>query len=455
MKKRFDSGNTLIIVLMISTILSIGILAIYSFLFQNHSTETRLYHQQQVIQLAQSTMNSYIKNKDTFLNSELYTGGSKPNTVTLPDESQLSFYSYIIDPNGMILEKRQPIPSTYEFVVEVFFGDENHNKKKDSGERLFYTKRLTFHDALPQNSDVSLRIGSVENCDISRSTITIHIQPSYGELEVFKAIREGDTYQANFSQTIDVSMVGNKIIDNEKNEASFKVDLKNVSQDVICLRAKAGSKTSSCQYLETPNNICQGLVIIIIDGQYIYTPIKNKIETRGKMIITSGVGNYSSSQDMTYRAKEGIVIEEGVTLTMSAKGQGIITVESENGDIIIHPSTKLVDLANGNNKEYRIRLNAPRGIIDIRGAEFESQRSILLQGKWIYADEAKFLLNKNKENVHFEFEEQLRVPKMTVELSKNNGSATSNPKDSNIICGTLAKGMLNNLSDYGICSAPQ
>lgn len=173
------------------------------------------------------------------------------------------------------------------------------------------------------------------------------------------------------------------------------------------------------------------------------------------MIITSGVGNYSSSQDMTYRAKEGIVIEEGVTLTMSAKGQGIITVESENGDIIIHPSTKLVDLANGNNKEYRIRLNAPRGIIDIRGAEFESQRSILLQGKWIYADEAKFLLNKNKENVHFEFEEQLRVPKMTVELSKNNGSATSNPKDSNIICGTLAKGMLNNLSDYGICSAPQ
>jgi|GEM_PF-2411518 len=452
MKNYNESGKTLIIVIVLSTVLTIGSLALFPFLIQSQSTETRLYHQQQVIQLAQSTMNSYINHKGTFLNGPLYTG-SQPRTITLPDQSELSLYAYAMDYNGHILEEIQHVPSTYEFVVEVFYGDENNNKHKDNGEQLFYTKRLAVQEG-PQDTEVKLRF-NVISFNGSTLTLNVFIQPSYGELEVHRAYRETNSekyYIRTNDQPLNVSNPRNRKIDSEKNEVSYTVDIPDLkNNDTICLRAKAGSLTGECQYLTLQEGMGNGLVIKIIDGQYIYLPITNTFETEGKLIVTSGVGDFSTNESILYSARLGIEVEQNVLLEMSANGQGTIKLESSEGDIVIRKDSTLDNHASGNNIEYRMELYAPNGIIDIRDAHLISERSIVLTGKSIYTDRAHIEVDDNNENVHFEFSEYLRVPDLTIQLFKSRGNATSNPTNIKKICGTLKEGTLNNISNFGTC----
>jgi len=453
MKNYNESGKTLIIVIVLSTVLSIGSLALFPFLIQSQSTETRLYHQQQVIQLAQSTMNSYINHKETFLSGPLYTG-TQPRTITLPDQSEMSLYAYIIDQNGHIFEEIQHVPATYEFVVEVFYGDENKNKQKDNGEQSFYTKRLAIQEEGPQDTEVKLRFNDIR-FNGSTLSLKVFIHPSYGELEVFRAYKETNSekyYIKANDQPLNLLNSRNRTIDSKKNEVSYTVDIPNLkNNDTICLRAKAGSLTGECQYLTLQEGMGNGLVIKIIDGQYIYLPIANTFETEGKLIVTSGVGDYSTNESILYRARLGIEVEQNVLLEMSANGQGTIKLESSEGDIVIRKESTLENHASGNNREYRMELYAPNGIIDIRDAHLISERSIVLTGRSIYTDRAHIEVDNNKENVHFEFSESLRVPELTIQLFKNRGNATSNPTNINKICGTLKEGTLNNISHFGTC----
>ncbi len=322
------------------------------------------------------------------------------------------FFDTRLDPT------KRPEPA-YSFEFDRGFADGELIIRKDwQGARL---KRYDDRDYLPVRSDdwwedlhyVRLRItdnpGGSDNRRVEASVYDLDADYAYNMDDVF------DFYFGPWNKRLSFNQ-------------SYNFDPGN-EQIYIGLR---GWHTSTYFHYLNTDMRCEsphhgdGLVLYVDDeGNVQEQEFQNIIDLSDeddwtKLVITSGVGS-QEYDDFKFIAPGGVYIESGVILSNDKNNQGVIVIESSNGDVVIEEGVdfKTDQAAGGDRDEINIQA---AGNIDIRGVEINANRYIYLEaGSNIYADNANLETTSNASGtgVRFKAGNEIHVNNICIEHSKN------------------------------------
>jgi hypothetical protein len=431
-----ENGSALIYVLMISFVLMIFVPAILTTVSNTQASDLRIIHQKKATTLAVSGMREFVNYTGTKVDQKQYLETNYGLTnIHSPGGEAIDFYQYAVSLNDLeeyshaiSLNDFKNLNESYKVIFAAISGDTNHNRVKDDGERFFYKKHLvhrvvysTIRTPVPIISPLPYG-GETEIIGESVAGATITVMDNQGVLNTTAANESG-----NFSITTRPLITGEMI----------RVTAKT--------KGKLQSLTASVDVLQRNEEVeSDGLVKIIDEqGNVEYEYFQDIQSTVKKMVVTSSVGTYSTSNKIELTAESGLTIEEGVSLTTDSNGNEVgLTLTTTKGDITINNIT-LEDLANSSFNQIKIEA---AGDVYMDNSILYAVRYISIKaGGNIYASNTILSNDKNFGAISFELTGTGTIYVDGLSITE---PATASPSDVKI-CGQLANdSRINGINNY-------
>jgi hypothetical protein len=187
---------------------------------------------------------------------------------------------------------------------------------------------------------------------------------------------------------------------------SINVPVLNLN-DTVKVTAKASGKSTSYPATmvvqaasSNPPASDSGVVLDVApDGQTVIG-FQDIYTTSNQLVITSGLGSYSTSSNIDLVAAQGITIQSGVSLTTTDTGNGSgLSLTTTGGDIVINNAS----LTNSGSSTFSTINIESAGNVYLQGAVLTAERSVTIKAAGnIYLDNAVITVGKNNENITFQ-----------------------------------------------------
>jgi type II secretory pathway pseudopilin PulG len=443
-----QKGSALLYVLLISTLLAIALPVIFSYTTTISASDARNVNEKKAYNLAISGMQSYIQAPVTLT----VEGNYGRKTITLPEGTSVDYYQYAI-PVGADAVYTNAIPlskvgttSKYLVVTAAIIGDTNQDETKSSGEKYFYKKTLTHEvqgEGIPngQTAVPKLTKALVEGLPSVVGTSELNAQIKVMSQGVVIGTGTADS-NGNFSFSVSRTFIAGEAVTLTAT-APQKTESRAITASVVSAPDQGESPPGYVQIIDKEGNITYEKFQPIRknpEGSIIVTSSVGKQETtdvvleaKDQVIIQSGV-DIVSSGTVDIAAGNGIIIEEGSSLTTNANGNNVgLELTATGGDIILK-GARLEDNAKSNFSH--ITIEAENGNVTIDDAVITSTRDIFITAsKNIYARNARITSEVNNGAI------TLTLSPVTGMIYVNNlyvsKNTTANP-NSTVTCGTLA-----------------
>ncbi|MCC2685510.1 MAG: Bacterial Ig domain, partial [Paenibacillaceae bacterium] len=180
---------------------------------------------------------------------------------------------------------------------------------------------------------------------------------------------------------------------------SINVPLLN-QNDTVKVTAKASSKSTSYPATmvveaasSNPPASDSGVVLDVApDGQTVIG-FQDVYTTTNQLVITSGLGSYSTDSNIDLVAAQGITIQSGVSLTTTNTGSGSgLSLTTTGGDVVVNNAS----LTNSGSSSFSTIEIDSAGNVYLQGAVLSAERTITIKAAGnIYLDNAVFDVKQN------------------------------------------------------------
>jgi hypothetical protein len=218
--------------------------------------------------------------------------------------------------------------------------------------------------------------------------------------------------------------------------------------DSVKVTAKASGKSTSYPATmivqaasSNPPASDSGVVLDVAPNGQAVIGFQDVYTTQNQLVITSGLGSYSTSNSIDLTAANGITVQSGVSLTTTETGSGSgLSLTTTGGDIVVNNAS----LTNSGNSTFStININSA-GNVYLQGAVLTAERSVTIKAAGnIYLDNAVITIGKNNENITFQTTSSSGI--ITV-----SGLKVSQDAIATIPTGAKACGVMSSISAGGI-----
>lgn len=423
-----EKGSALIYVLLIFAVSSIALPLLFSYLANINTHDTRSEFEKLAYNLAVSGMQAYTQYPETLETNYGYV------PITLPNGNRIDYYQYGVPTSSSTdfasrfsTYNEMINSSAYIVVIKAIAGDNNQNQKKDHDEKFFFQKIMMKEKI--QESETEKTTTPVLNLLNATTTPNSNVTGSAEAGAVVTVIdqRESVVYKTTVTSEGTFSLVINRPL----NEGD-------VFSATAISSGKVESNSSSTTVLAANAPVDDGYVIIEDEaGNQTIVLINPIITTADKIIIKSEIGSYTapSGKNIEFTAADGIIIEEGVSLTSSGTGsqnQGLM-LTANSGDIVIS-GTILED--NSNSVFSNVIISAKTGSVYMENTRLVSESNISVSAaKNIHAN-ASQNISKKKTTGAITFTLDPNIGIIFVENMYVNKNASALPNNAKL-CGTL------------------